>query len=79
MDRTLGYGLVGTIGVSGSTIASALVGDPFPVVVPAIVAGAVVASHHVRHRQADRDGAGVEQGDDQDDDPLGIKDQMGEA
>lgn len=51
MDRTLSYGLIGTIGVSASTITSALVGNPFPVVVPAIVGGAVIAGHHVRYRQ----------------------------
>ncbi|WP_459192089.1 hypothetical protein [Halosimplex sp. J119] len=69
MERTLGYGLVGTIGVSGSTIASAIVGDPFPVVVPAVVAFAVIALHHLRQRQADADD--VEQPD-EDDDPLGM-------
>ncbi len=70
----MGYGLVGTIGVSSSTIASAVVGDPFPVVVPSIVAGAVVAGHHLRER---RD-AGVEddRGEpEQDDDPLGMHDE----
>ncbi|GGN92804.1 MULTISPECIES: hypothetical protein [Haloarcula] len=55
MERTLSYGLVGTIGVSASTIASAVVGDPFPVVVPALVGGAVIAGHHVRHRQQTSD------------------------
>ncbi len=69
----MGYGLTGTIGVSGSTIASAIVGDPFPVVVPTIAAGAVVALHHVRNRDA---GAGVEQDDDQEDDPLGMREEM---
>ncbi|MFC7138781.1 hypothetical protein ACFQMA_02880 [Halosimplex aquaticum] len=74
MDRLMGYGLTGTIGISGSTIASAIVGDPFPVVVPAIAAGAVIAGHHLRERRADRDAAGVE--DDQDDDPLGMREEM---
>ncbi|EMA20097.1 hypothetical protein [Haloarcula argentinensis] len=50
MDRTLSYGLVGCIGISASTIASAVVGDPFPVVVPAIVAAGVIGAHHVRER-----------------------------
>lgn len=50
MDRILSYGLVGTIGISASTISAAIVGDPFPVVVPAIVAAAVIAAHHVRNR-----------------------------
>nr|WP_206039204.1 hypothetical protein [Halomicrobium mukohataei] len=40
--------MLGTIGISASTIASALVGQPFPVVVPTIFAAAVVAAHHVR-------------------------------
>jgi len=72
MDQTLSYGLVGTIGVSGSTIASAIIGNPFPVVVPTVTAGAVIAGHHVRQRQADRDDAGVEDEPEQDDDPLGM-------
>jgi hypothetical protein len=50
MDRTLSYGLVGTIGVSASTVASAIVGDPFPVVVPAIAAASVIGAHHVKER-----------------------------
>ncbi|ELZ30588.1 hypothetical protein C475_00560 [Halosimplex carlsbadense 2-9-1] len=77
MDRTLGYGLVGTIGVSASTIASAIIGDPFPVVVPSIVAGAVVAGHHLRERRAG-DGVEHDHADDQEesDDPLGIADEM---
>ncbi|GGM40379.1 hypothetical protein [Haloarcula argentinensis] len=53
MDRILSYGLVGTIGVSASTIASAIVGDPFPVVVPAIVAAGVIGAHHVKERDTD--------------------------
>ncbi|WP_135363855.1 hypothetical protein [Halosimplex halophilum] len=85
MDRTLGYGLVGTIGVSASTIASAVVGDPFPVVVPSIAAGAVVAGHHLRERRDARD-AQLEddrgESDQEDDpdrvdvgDPLGMHDE----
>ena len=50
MDRILSYGLVGTIGVSASTISAAIVGNPFPVVVPAIVAAGVIGAHHVRER-----------------------------
>ncbi|MDQ2073494.1 hypothetical protein RBH20_13200 [Haloarcula sp. H-GB4] len=50
MDRILSYGLVGTIGVSASTIASAVVGDPFPVVVPAIIAAGVIGAHQVKER-----------------------------
>ncbi|EMA34382.1 hypothetical protein [Haloarcula japonica] len=50
MDRILSYGLVATIGVSASTIASAVIGDPFPVVVPAIVAAGVIGVHHVKER-----------------------------
>ncbi|MBO4249524.1 hypothetical protein IL252_17085 [Halomicrobium sp. IBSBa] len=55
LDTLLGYGLLGTIGVSASTIASALVGQPFPVVVPTIFAAAVVAAHHVRTNDSDDD------------------------
>ncbi|MBV0903909.1 hypothetical protein [Haloarcula salina] len=50
MDRILSYGLVGTIGVSASTISAAVVGDPFPVVVPAVAATGVIGAHHVRDR-----------------------------
>ena len=50
MDRILSYGLVGTIGVSASTISAAIVGDPFPVVVPAIAAAGVIGAHHVKER-----------------------------
>ena len=50
MDRIQSYVLTGTIGVGSSTIASAIVGDPFPVVVPAAVAGLGIAAHHVRER-----------------------------
>jgi len=49
----MGYGLLGTIGVSASTIASAIVGQPFPVVVPVLFAAAVVAGHHVRTKDSD--------------------------
>ena len=49
----MGYGLLGTIGVSASTIASAVVGQPFPVVVPMLFAAAVVAGHHVRTKDTD--------------------------
>jgi len=50
MDRILSYGLVGSIGVSASTISAAIVGDPFPVVVPAIAAAGVISAHHVKER-----------------------------
>ncbi|ACV46590.1 MULTISPECIES: hypothetical protein [Halomicrobium] len=53
LDTLLGYGLLGTIGVSASTIAAAVVGQPFPVVVPTIFAAAVVAAHHVRTKDSD--------------------------
>mgnify|MGYP007042728314 CR=1 FL=1 len=49
----MGYGLVGTIGVSASTIASAVVGRPFPVVVPTVCAAVVVAVHHVKTKDTD--------------------------
>jgi len=48
LDTLMGYALLGTIGISASTIASAIVGQPFPVVVPMVFAAAVVAAHHVR-------------------------------
>ena len=50
MNRILSYGLIGTVGVSASTIASTVVGDPFPVVVPAIVAAGSIGAHHVKER-----------------------------
>ncbi|QLH77189.1 hypothetical protein HZS55_07725 [Halosimplex rubrum] len=76
MDRIMGYGLVGTIGVSASTIASAIVGDPFPVVVPSIAAGALVAGHHLRERRDDQ-GAGVEEPDEDDTDRVDVGDPLG--
>ena len=51
MDRILSYGLMGVIGVSGSTIAAAEIGSPLPVVSPAVVAGGVIAAHHVRQQE----------------------------
>ncbi|WP_206039148.1 hypothetical protein [Halomicrobium mukohataei] len=53
LDTLMGYGLVGTIGVSASTVASAVVGKPFPVVVPTVCAAAVVAVHHVKTKHTD--------------------------
>lgn len=47
LDTLMGYGLLGTIAISASTIASAVVGEPFPVVVPMLFAGFAVAAHHV--------------------------------
>jgi len=61
LDTLMGYGLLGTIGVSASTIASAIVGKPFPVVVPILFAGIAVAAHHVRTKDS---------GDDQIDEPA---------
>jgi len=49
----MGYGLLGTIGISASTIASAIVGKPFPVVVPMLFAALAVAAHHVRTKDSD--------------------------
>ncbi|WP_146417597.1 hypothetical protein [Haloarcula hispanica] len=50
MDRILSYGLMGVIGVSGSTIAAAEIGSPLPVVSPAVVAGGVIAAHHAQQK-----------------------------
>lgn len=63
MDRLLGYGLTGTIGLAGTTIAAAIVGNPIPVVVPAVAAGGAIAAHHI-HQSRDADA--VEQTDDTD-------------
>jgi len=51
-DRLLWYGLTGTVGMGATTIASAVVGDPIPVVIPAIIAFGSIALHHVRQRDA---------------------------
>jgi hypothetical protein len=56
MDRILSYGLMGVIGVSASTIAAAVIGSPLPVVSPAVVAGGIIAAHHV-HEREDREDA----------------------
>jgi len=61
----MGYGLIGVIGISASTIASAIVGQPFPVVVPTICAAIVVAVHHVRTRDTDPDDDHVDGATDQ--------------
>jgi len=53
MDRILSYGLMGVIGVSGSTIAAAIIGSPLPVVSPAVLAGGIIAAHHVRQQETD--------------------------
>ncbi|SDW25060.1 hypothetical protein SAMN05443574_102130 [Haloarcula vallismortis] len=53
MDQILSYGLMGVIGVSASTIAAAVIGSPLPVVSPAVVAGGVIAAHHVREQETD--------------------------
>ncbi|KZX47075.1 hypothetical protein [Haloarcula sp. K1] len=50
MDRILSYGLMGVIGISGSTIAAAVIGSPLPVVSPAVVAGGVIAAHHAQQK-----------------------------
>ncbi|KOX93414.1 hypothetical protein AMS69_05675 [Haloarcula rubripromontorii] len=53
MDRILSYGLMGVIGVSGSTIAAAIIGSPLPVVSPAVLAGGIIAAHHAREKDTD--------------------------
>jgi|AntDeeMinimDraft_5_1070356.scaffolds.fasta_scaffold02331_5 hypothetical protein len=57
MDDILSYLLVGTIGLGATTIASAVVGDPLPVVLPAMLAVLGVAGHYHQHRDADDDEA----------------------
>jgi len=63
LDTLMGYGLVGTIGISASTIASAVVGRPFPVVVPTVCAAVVVAVHHVQTKDTDPSGDQLEASD----------------
>jgi len=53
MDRILSYGLMGVIGASASTIAAAIIGSPLPVVSPAVLAGGIIAAHHVRQQETD--------------------------
>jgi hypothetical protein len=50
MDRILSYGLMGVIGVSASTIAAAVIGEPLPVVSPVVVAGGIIAAHHAQQK-----------------------------
>lgn len=49
--KHLWYGLTATVGMGATTIASAQVGDPLPVVVPALVAGGSIAAHHIMERR----------------------------
>jgi hypothetical protein len=56
MDRFFGYAGLLVVGLCGTTIASAVAGDPVPVVIPGVGAAVLVAMHHV---------ATNERGDDQ--------------
>jgi len=57
MDDLLSYLLVGTIGLGATTIASAIVGDPLPVMLPAVLAVLGVAGHYHQNRDATDDEA----------------------
>ena len=52
MDRILSYALVLTIGIAATTISAAVVGEPIPVFVPAVVGFLAVAGHHVFTRES---------------------------
>lgn len=47
MDRFFGYAGLLVVGLSGTTVAAAVAGDPVPVVIPAVGAAVLVALHHV--------------------------------
>jgi len=47
MDRFFGYAGLLVLGLTGTTIASAVAGDPVPVVIPGVGAAVLVAMHHV--------------------------------
>jgi|GEM_PF-1636339 len=55
MDDILSYLLVGTIGLGATTIAAAVVGDPLPVMLPAVLAVLGVAGHYHMHSDADQE------------------------
>lgn len=58
MDRILSYALVLTIGIAATTISAAVVGQPIPVFVPAVVGFLAVAGHHVFTRESNSDDRG---------------------
>jgi len=80
MNKLLAYGHILTVGVGAATIAAAVVGEPIPVVTPAVAAGLAVAVHHIkagRHPNSEPEATDVdvEQAVDdveRDDDPLGM-------
>ncbi|MBX0304737.1 hypothetical protein [Haloarcula salinisoli] len=47
MDRFFGYAGLLVLGLTGTTISSAVAGDPVPVVIPGVAAFVLVALHHV--------------------------------
>ena len=51
MATTFAYAQLLTIGISATTISAAVIGDPLPVVGPAVAAGLLVAGHHVHQRE----------------------------
>jgi hypothetical protein len=53
MDKIAAYGGILTMGVGFSTAAAATVGDPIPVVAPAVTAAGVGAAAFVRDKQAE--------------------------
>ena len=73
MGRFFEYATLLVVGLSGTTVAAAVVGQPIPVVLPAVGAGLLVAVDHVRRNRADRADAAVLD-DDRADDPGGQPD-----
>lgn len=57
MQDTLSYLLIATIGLGATTIASAVVGDPLPVVLPALLAVLGVAVHYHQQQSDDEEEA----------------------
>ncbi|SFS00022.1 hypothetical protein SAMN05216559_2297 [Halomicrobium zhouii] len=55
MDDILSYALIITIGLVATTILSALVGAPLPVVLPSIVSVLAVDGHYHMHSNIDQD------------------------
>lgn len=53
MDRFFGYAGLLVVGLSGTTISSAVAGDPVPVVIPGVGAVVLVALHHVVTNERD--------------------------
>jgi len=53
MDRFFGYATLLVLGLTGTTISSAVAGDPVPVVIPGAGAAVLVALHHVVTNERD--------------------------